>query len=148
MATKARRAKSPAQDLVRQMRADGLSDACARAQLKAKAFSKSHISQLLRAVPYQRKGEESPIPKRRLPFDGRRGIFEEPAPAKKRGPPITMDELRQLGEASALEAKRELAKSSAHISARLSCQYLGVSIGQHTYSSAAPVLRNSTLVYV
>ena len=121
--------KSPAQDLVQQMRTDGLSDERARAQLKAKGFSKSRIAQLLRAAPRQRK------------------VAEEPAPAKKRGPPITLDELRQLGEASALEAARELERSGSPISARLSCQYLGVSTGPHTYSSTGQALRNSTLVY-
>ena len=61
--------KSPAKDLVRQMRTYGCCDKEARLQLKAKGFSKSRISQLLRAVPYQGK----PV--------------EEQAPAKKRGPP-------------------------------------------------------------
>ena len=106
------------------MRTNGLSDERALAQLKAKGFSKSRIAQLL-----QRK------------------VAEEPAPAKKRGPPITLDELRQLGEASALEAARELERSGSPISARLSCQYLGVSTGPHTYSSTGQALRNSTLVY-
>ena len=143
----------PALDLVRQMRSDSLSDERARAQLKAKGFSKSRISQLLRAVPYRGKvvEESAPPNKRGLPLSAvlrQRRLAEESAPAKKRRPPITVDELRQLGEASALEAARELARSDTPISARLSCQYIGVSTGPDTYSSAAPPLGNSTLVYV
>ena len=121
--------KSPAQDLVRQMRKDGLSDGNARAQLKAQGFTKSRISQLLRAAPPQRK------------------LVEKPARAKKRAPPITLDDSRQLGEASALEAVRQLARNGLRTSARLSCQYLGVSTGPRTYSSTSQILGNSTLVY-
>ena len=129
----AARGKSPAQDLVRQMRAEGLSDERMRAQLKAKGFSKTRISQLLLLT--------APRP------TGHKQLVEQPSPTKKRGPPITLDELRQLGEASALEAAREIARSGSPISARMSCQYLGVSTGPHTYSSAAQALRNSTLVF-
>ena len=126
--------KSPSQDLVRQMRTEGLADDRVRARLQAKGFTKSRISQLLRAVPRHRK-LKSP----------RRAI---PAPAKKRGPAISLDALRQLGEASALEAARDLTRSGSPISARLSCQYIGVSTGANTFSSTAQALRNSTLVYI
>jgi len=122
------------------MRADGLSDEKARAQLKAKSFSKSRISQLFRAVPQLLRA--APQEKKRATLHDWFG--EAP---KKRGPPITADELRQLGEASALEAARQFSTNGSCISARLSCQYVGVSTGPHTYSSAAQPLRNSTLVF-
>ena len=148
MATKTCRGKSPAQDLVRQLRADGLSDERARAQLKAKGFSKSRISQLLRGVPHQCRVEGNKQTKKRgAASDGRRKVFEEFAPAKKRGPPLALDELRQFGEASALKAAREFTQHGSYTLARLSCQYLGVSTGPYTYSSVVPVRKNSTLVY-
>jgi hypothetical protein len=71
------------------MRADGLSDERARAQLKAKGYSKSRISQLLRAVPYQCMVEEKRPAKKRVAASGSyRRIFEERATAKKRKPAI------------------------------------------------------------
>ena len=137
--------KSPAQDLVRQMRADGLSDERTRTQLKAQGFSKSRISQLLRAKPCSHGCK--PL-ERGANLHGSPGRRLDPSLARKRAPPINLDELRQLGEASALEVARELAKNGLRSSARLSCQYLGVSTGQHTSSLEAPALRNSMLVFV
>lgn len=132
-----RRVKSPAQDLVRQMRAEGLSDRLVRAQLGASGFSKSRISQLLHAVPCHQN------------VRGYTPLLQGPAvSAKQKHPPITSDELRHLGEASALEALRQLERNNLLTSARLSCEFLGVSIGGDAHSSTAPVLRTSTLVYV
>ena len=55
------RGNASAQDMVRELRAQGLSDTQVRAELAAKGYKKSRISQLINAVP----GEASqPRPQR------------------------------------------------------------------------------------
>ena len=96
---------------------------------------KARISQLLRDRPRQG-----------APQSARQFLALELL--KKRKPSLTSSELRQIGEASALEAMQQLQKNRPPLFARLSCQYVGVSTGPHTYASAAQALRNSTLVYL
>ena len=76
-ATKTSGRKSPSQDLVRQMRAEGQSDQQVRANLEAKGFSKSRISQLIHAVPLQ------PRAAKRGPEEGAPGAEKTPAKASK-----------------------------------------------------------------
>jgi len=69
--------KSPSQDLVRQMRAEGQSDQQVRRNLEAKGFSKSRISQLIHAVPLQLRAAK------RGPVEGAQGAEKTPDKASK-----------------------------------------------------------------
>ena len=72
-----------------------------RAKLKLKGFSKSRISPLLRT-----------------------GSAQGKACTSAARPALTLDQLRQLGKASALDVLRRATEEHQHVLGRLSCRHL------------------------